>query len=137
MQQTEDSNQYRMRLLETTPMVLSPYKGLNMRGKVKVTEGSRYQTLFTDEFWTDETRNFVLLAALPEDFNQNKYEAQICALFQQLYSKNRAASTMKVGGEEDKFKIKRPLEPAADYAETNRAQLVTLLKDEDSSKDAM
>ena len=70
-------------------MMLSPYKGLNLRGTVNVTEEARYQTLFTDEFWTDEVRqNFVLLVVLPDDFNQNKYESKSRALFQQLYSKN-------------------------------------------------
>jgi hypothetical protein len=46
----EDSDAYRLRLLEMTPMMLSPYKGLNLRGKVKVNEEARYQTLFTYEF---------------------------------------------------------------------------------------
>ena len=139
----EDSDTYRLRLLETTPMMLSPYKGLNTRGKLKVTEEARYQTLFTDEFWTDETRQtFVLIAVLPSDFNQNKYEAQSRALFQQIYSKNRNSMAMKIedntgAAGEDKFRIKRPLEPAADYAKMNHAQLVTLLRDETSSKDAM
>ena len=61
--------------------------------------------------------NFVLLAVLPDDFNQNKYESESRALFQQLYSKNRTASAMKIdGAEEHNFSIKRPLEPAGDYA---------------------
>ena len=139
----EDADMYRLRLMETTPMMLPPYKGENLRGKAKITEEARYQTLFTDEFWTDETRQaFVLIAALPDGFNQNKYEAHSRELFQQLYTKNRA-SAMKVdgggGAGDDKlvFSIKRPLEPSVDYAKLNHAQLVTLLKEETASKDAM
>ena len=114
-----------------------------MRGKPKVTEEARYQTLFTDEFWTDENRqSFVLIAVLLDEFNQNKYEAHSRELFQQLYTKNRA-SAMKIDGGgaagDDKlaFNIKRPLEPSVDYATLNHAQLVTLIKDEILSKDAM
>jgi uncharacterized protein YajQ (UPF0234 family) len=80
----------------------------------------------------------VLLVVLQDDFNQNKYDAQRRALFQQLYSKNRAATVMKVDdAEEGNFRIKGPLEPTADCAGMNHAQLVNLLKDEASSKDAM
>jgi hypothetical protein len=94
----EDSDLYRLRLLETTPMMLPPYRGQNLRGKPKVTEEARYQTLFTDESWTDEIRqSFVLTAVLPDDFNQNKYEAHSRDLFQQLYTKQRAAA-MKIDG---------------------------------------
>ena len=46
----EDSDTYRLRLLEITQMRLSPYKGLNLRGKVKVNEEARYQNMFTYEF---------------------------------------------------------------------------------------
>jgi hypothetical protein len=137
----EDSDVYRLRLLETTPMMLSPYNGQNLRGKPKVTEDARYQTLFTDEFWNDEIMQaFVLIAALPYGFNQNKYETHSRELFQQLYTKNRTASAMKIDGgdgSEDKFRIKRPLEPAVDYDTMNHAQLITLIKDETSTKDAM
>ena len=139
----EDADMYRLRLLETTQMMLPPYKGQNLRGKAKVNEEARYQTLFTDEFWTDETRqSFVLIAVLPDGFNQNKYEAHSRDLFQQLYTKNRSSAMKVDGGDgagEDKlvFSIKRPLEPSVDYATMNHAQLVTLLKDETSSKDAM
>ena len=43
------------------------------------------------------------------------------------------------GAGDDKlaFGIKRPLEPSVDYATLNHAQLVTLIRDETLSKDAM
>ena len=45
---------------------------------------------------------------------------------------------MKVDdAEEQNFSIKGPLEPTADYAGMNHAQLVTLLQDEASNKDVM
>ena len=49
----EDSNVYRLRLMEMTPMMLPPYKGVNARKSSKITEEARYQTLYTDEFWND------------------------------------------------------------------------------------
>ena len=89
----EDSDLYRLSLLETTSMMLPPYRGQNLRGKPTVTEEARYQTLFTNEFWTDETRqSFVLIAALTDDFYQNKYKAHSRDLFQQLYAKQRTSA---------------------------------------------
>ena len=53
---------YRLRLMEVTPMMLPPYKGLNVRNEAKVTEEARYQTLFIDEFLNDESRQVYIRA---------------------------------------------------------------------------
>ena len=86
----------------------------------------------------------MLIAQLPDGFNQNKYESQSRALFIQMYNKNKQNASciaMKIEDDaaagEDRFRIKRPLEPDVDCTKLNHAQLVTKLNDEISSKDAM